>query len=74
MSLAFWFARPKKPSNPYPRGDCDKYVRGCLDALTGILYRDDSQVVAIAATKHYVTDVQGVQCSPGVMIEIAEAA
>jgi len=34
--------------------DCDKLVRLVLDALTGIAYVDDSQVVGIYAEKFYV--------------------
>ena len=33
--------------------DLDKCLRAILDALTGVSYRDDSQVVAISATKQY---------------------
>lgn len=35
--------------------DLDKLARAILDALTGILYRDDSQVVRIVASKRYAT-------------------
>lgn len=34
--------------------DCDKLVRCVLDALTGVAYVDDSQVVRIDATKAYI--------------------
>jgi crossover junction endodeoxyribonuclease RusA len=33
--------------------DIDKVCRAVLDALTGILYRDDAQVVALSAVKTY---------------------
>ena len=33
--------------------DSDKLQRSCLDALTSVAYRDDSQVVEIRATKQY---------------------
>lgn len=35
------------------RPDLDKLVRGVLDALTGIIYLDDSQIVSVQATKQY---------------------
>ena len=34
-------------------GDLDKLVRGICDALTGIIWEDDSQVVSIVARKCY---------------------
>lgn len=40
---------------PYPMGggDVDKLCRAVCDALTGIVYHDDRQVVRIEATKTY---------------------
>ena len=35
------------------RPDCDKLLRGAIDALTGILFADDAQVVELRATKQY---------------------
>lgn len=35
------------------KGDLDKLVRAVLDALTGISYEDDKQVVVLGATKEY---------------------
>jgi Holliday junction resolvase RusA-like endonuclease len=37
----------------YPQGkpDADKLARSVLDALTGLLYEDDAQVVVLTATK-----------------------
>lgn len=35
------------------RPDLDKLTRACLDALTGIAYRDDSQVAVIVARKRW---------------------
>lgn len=34
-------------------GDIDKLLRTVLDAMTGIVYKDDSQVVQVTATKRY---------------------
>jgi len=36
--------------------DLDKLIRCVLDALTGVVYMDDSQVVLIDAEKSYATD------------------
>jgi len=68
VSLAFYLLRPRshfrangtlKPSAPdYPTGkpDLDKLVRGALDPLTGVAYRDDSLIVALQAEKLYAWD------------------
>lgn len=38
---------------PTTTPDVDKLARAVLDALTGVLYRDDSQVVELHASKSY---------------------
>jgi len=67
VSLAFCFPRPKShynskgqlivkaPSKATSKsiGDIDKLTRGILDALTTVLFDDDSQVVEINAYKRY---------------------
>ena len=35
------------------RPDIDKHCRACLDSLTGIVWRDDAQVVRLEASKDY---------------------
>jgi Holliday junction resolvase RusA-like endonuclease len=59
--------RPSAPSVPNTKPDIDKLVRACLDALTGMAFRDDSQVAALSARKFYADERQ-----PGVHIEIEE--
>ena len=58
--------RPAAPRSHLVRPDVDKLARVVLDAMTGVVYRDDAQVTTIEARKHYATD--GVQTS-GVRIE-----
>lgn len=57
VTLAFYLPRPKsaprKVIYPTKRPDLDKCVRSTIDALSGVAFKDDTQVVAIAATKHY---------------------
>ena len=47
------------PSSRY-EGDLDKLIRGVLDAMTGIVFADDSQVVGLVATKRYADTEPGV--------------
>lgn len=47
--------KPKKPTNPYPRGDVDNYAKGYLDSITyaQLFWVDDIQVVKLNITKRY---------------------
>lgn len=65
--LQFTFARPKshmlksglKPTAPlFPHCDCDNLAKGCLDAMTGIVWYDDDQVVELHVYKQYGTSGQ----------------
>lgn len=55
IDLMFCMPKPSsvKRSIPSTRPDLDKLIRAVLDALTGIAYVDDGQVVAITASKIY---------------------
>lgn len=58
VTLTFTLERPASVSaavRPWPqvKPDVDKLQRAVLDALTGVVYRDDSQVVALASCKRY---------------------
>jgi Holliday junction resolvase RusA-like endonuclease len=55
MTIEFRLARPKtvKRNLPYVAPDLDKLIRAVLDALTGIAYVDDGQVVSINSSKVY---------------------
>lgn len=55
ITMRFRYLRPKSVIRTQPTvpPDLDKQIRSILDALTGIAYQDDSQVVHITATKEY---------------------
>lgn len=57
LRLHFYLPRPKSAPcriiHPTTRPDLDKLVRSVKDALTGVLYRDDSQIVQLYASKDY---------------------
>ena len=44
---------PKKP-------DCDNIAKSILDALNGIAYDDDSQIIDLSVTKLYSAEEEGV--------------
>jgi crossover junction endodeoxyribonuclease RusA len=60
MRIHFELPRPKAvrwPAKPHlKRPDLDKLVRGTLDAMTKVLWHDDSQVISITASKSYALD------------------
>lgn len=45
--------RPDAPAFPYAKGDCTNIAKGIEDALNGIGWLDDSQVVEIQVRKRY---------------------
>ena len=57
VQCEFSFLRPKSTSmkvlHKTTKPDLDKLVRAVLDSLTGIVFRDDSQVIAVIATKAF---------------------
>ena len=66
LTVAFHLPRPKylkgKSAPHVTRPDCDKLVRSIFDSLTKVVWRDDSQVVELVASKHYAA-VDAVPCA-----------
>lgn len=56
-AFKFYFAKPdsvsKKRTQHVVRPDLSKLIRASEDALTGIIYTDDAQIVSIQAEKFY---------------------
>ena len=70
INLIFYLRRPKSVKNrtyPHVHPDLDKLIRAVLDAITGVLIKDDGQVVSIMSKKLYVVSEQE---SPGVLISL----
>jgi crossover junction endodeoxyribonuclease RusA len=57
---------PKRTSQHLKKPDIDKLARAVLDALTGILYHDDSEVVRLDVTKRYAAPTE----APSVRITV----
>ena len=68
VTIGFYFARPRghygtgrnastvraaAPARMTTMPDVDKLARCALDALTGIVFRDDAQIVDLHAVKRY---------------------
>lgn len=45
---------------PIARPDVDNYAKGIKDALNGILYKDDSQIVELTVRKYYAKEPKAV--------------
>lgn len=62
LDLLFLLPAPKKPVRRFPttKPDLDKLARACLDALSGVYYVDDAQVVALDLQKAYTYGQPGV--------------
>lgn len=61
LMVTFYLPRPKslpkRRQAHVARPDLDKLVRAVGDALTGIAYADDSQIVDVLALKRYTTGI-----------------
>ena len=79
MDLVLWLPRPKRHSSaaghihpryleqpPGVRPDLSNYVKGIEDALDGIAYVDDGQIVELVASKRYTPEGR----SPGASIRL----
>lgn len=59
LVMDFYFERPpsipKKRRDMVVKPDLDKLVRSTTDALTGLLYADDAQIIEASVRKHYGT-------------------
>lgn len=58
LTVTFYLPKPRRPRSErhITKPDLDKLVRGVCDALTGIVWEDDSQVTTIMASKRYVDE------------------
>ena len=64
VELTFLLPAPKKwkgGTRPAKRPDIDGLCKGLLDAWSGILYRDDAQVVELTLEKRYSLTLNGVR-------------
>lgn len=71
LDLRFTVPAPQRlpAASPIRRPDIDKLSRAVLDALTGVWYVDDSQVVSLCAHKAYATT----SFAPGACISMTAA-
>ncbi len=57
IHIGFFIAKPtstaKRVTRPCKKPDLDKLCRAVFDALTGVVWHDDSQVVSLHAIKHF---------------------
>lgn len=70
LTIAFYLPRPKslpKRVTAHTKApDCSKLIRSTEDAMSGIVYRDDAQIIEIVAGKFYA----GATASPHVHVRV----
>jgi len=70
VSLSFYLPRPqslpRKIKHHTKRPDADKLARSTIDAMTGVLWKDDAQVVNLFVRKSYAED------QPSAVIRVEE--
>lgn len=68
VAMVFYLPRPQRCKRQYPsvRPDIDNYAKAILDALNGVMWADDGQIVQLTASKSYG--------DPRVEIEIQEVS
>ena len=58
LNVTFFLKAPKRPKHkkyPIVRPDIDNYLKQYLDAVQGIIFKDDSQIVHVECIKEYAT-------------------
>jgi Holliday junction resolvase RusA-like endonuclease len=57
LIVSIWFTMPRPPTvkreSPSVKPDLDKMCRAVLDSLSGIVYKDDAQIIRIDAIESY---------------------
>ena len=55
LQVIFYITKPKTVKREFPTvpADLDKLIRAIGDALSGSVYKDDSQIISITADKRY---------------------
>jgi Holliday junction resolvase RusA-like endonuclease len=67
VEVDFFISRPKSNRSKYvtKRPDLDNFIKLILDCGNGILWKDDSQIISLAASKQWANEM-----GPGVQIKI----
>lgn len=55
IHVHFFLSKPISVKRDYPsvRPDIDNYLKAVLDAMNGIVFKDDGQIITLAASKRY---------------------
>lgn len=58
VEVELFLPRAKSNTDPFPiyRNDLDKLVRSVLDSMTGVIFKDDGQVVELIGSKRFSDD------------------
>ena len=55
VEIEFICYKPQRPSNSYPRGDVDNYLKGIIDSMVycNMFFEDDIQITKMVGIKRY---------------------
>lgn len=55
VKVAFYLTKPKSVKREYPavKPDVDNLLKSTFDAMNGLLWKDDCQIVSLEASKRY---------------------
>lgn len=45
VDILIYVQKPENPANPWPAPDWDNYAKAVCDAMNGVVYVDDKQIV-----------------------------
>lgn len=62
------------PARPITQPDLDKMTRGTVDALTGVVWKDDAQVVRLTLDKAYAVPRGPEDDGQGVLVRVGRSA
>ncbi|MBI5289943.1 MAG: RusA family crossover junction endodeoxyribonuclease [Chloroflexi bacterium] len=73
VEVTFYLPRPrstpKRVTRPAKKPDINKLLRGCLDAMSLVVFRDDALVVTLSGAKWFASQSR----TPGALVTVKEA-
>jgi Holliday junction resolvase RusA-like endonuclease len=67
------FVKDHAPARPRKKPDLDKLARGTLDALSGVIWKDDNLIVGMSLDKRYAVPQSATDDGQGVVITVGLA-
>lgn len=77
LKIIFNLKRPKSVSekkrfHPIVKPDIDNLVKSVMDAMNGIIYKDDNLICELSASKKYIPSSENQYTEPSIQISMTE--